>query len=97
MGRRPAERRETLAAFTGNVRLPPRSAISPHEPAEYQTPGAGSPSRIKPSFASIRAGAINRLILLSGEMERLHLSCPKLIRLNPLLRRDGYTPKACGA
>jgi uncharacterized protein with von Willebrand factor type A (vWA) domain len=34
---------------------------------------------------------------LEEEMERLHKSCRKLIWLNPLLRWDGYAPKASGA
>lgn len=34
---------------------------------------------------------------LEAEMERLHKSCRKLIWLNPLLRWDGYAPKAAGA
>ena len=33
---------------------------------------------------------------LSGEMERLHLSARKVIWLNPLLRWDGFAPKARG-
>lgn len=34
---------------------------------------------------------------LEAEMERLHKSCRQLIWLNPLLRWDGYSPKASGA
>jgi uncharacterized protein with von Willebrand factor type A (vWA) domain len=34
--------------------------------------------------------------LLSVEMERLHLSCRRLIWLNPLLRWTGFAPKAAG-
>jgi uncharacterized protein len=34
--------------------------------------------------------------VLSAEMQRLHLSCRRLIWLNPLLRWDGFTPKASG-
>ncbi|MDZ4735845.1 MAG: VWA domain-containing protein [Rhodospirillaceae bacterium] len=34
---------------------------------------------------------------LSRQMERLHNSCRRLIWLNPLLRYDGYAPKAMGA
>jgi len=34
---------------------------------------------------------------LAVEMERLHKSCRQLIWLNPLLRWDGYAPKASGA
>jgi hypothetical protein len=30
-------------------------------------------------------------------MERLHKSCRRLIWLNPLLRYEGYAPKAMGA
>ena len=33
---------------------------------------------------------------LAAEMERLHLSCRRLIWLNPLLRWDGFAPKAMG-
>ena len=33
---------------------------------------------------------------LSREIERLHLSCRRLIWLNPLLRWDGFAPKAAG-
>ncbi|WP_417587180.1 vWA domain-containing protein [Pararhodobacter oceanensis] len=33
---------------------------------------------------------------LAREMERLHLSCKRLIWLNPLLRFDGFAPKARG-
>ncbi|MBC2835269.1 vWA domain-containing protein [Paragemmobacter straminiformis] len=33
---------------------------------------------------------------LASEMERLHLSCRRLIWLNPLLRWDGFAPKAGG-
>ena len=33
---------------------------------------------------------------LAGEMERLRLSARKLIWLNPLLRWDGFAPKAHG-
>jgi len=33
---------------------------------------------------------------LSREMERLHLSCRRLIWLNPLLRWEGFAPKASG-
>lgn len=33
---------------------------------------------------------------LSGEMERLHKSCRKLIWLNPLLRYEGFEPKSQG-
>ena len=34
--------------------------------------------------------------VLSREIERLHLSCRRLIWLNPLLRWDGFAPKASG-
>ena len=34
--------------------------------------------------------------LLAVEMERLHLSCRRLIWLNPLLRWSGFAPKALG-
>jgi hypothetical protein len=34
--------------------------------------------------------------LLSREVERLHLSCRQLIWLNPLLRWEGFAPKAAG-
>lgn len=34
--------------------------------------------------------------LLSKEAERLHLSCRRLIWLNPLLRWDGFAPRAAG-
>ncbi|WP_309666271.1 VWA domain-containing protein [Tabrizicola sp.] len=34
--------------------------------------------------------------LLGGEMQRLHLSCRRLIWLNPLLRWTGFAPKASG-
>ena len=34
--------------------------------------------------------------LLAKEGERLHLSCRRLIWLNPLLRWDGFAPKAAG-
>ncbi|NMM44053.1 VWA domain-containing protein [Rhodospirillaceae bacterium KN72] len=34
---------------------------------------------------------------LEAEMDRLHKSCRSLIWLNPLLRWDGYEPKASGA
>jgi uncharacterized protein with von Willebrand factor type A (vWA) domain len=34
---------------------------------------------------------------LAEEMERLHKSCRRLIWLNPLLRFEGYEPKAQGA
>lgn len=34
--------------------------------------------------------------LLAAEAERLHLSCRRLIWLNPLLRWDGFAPKARG-
>jgi len=34
--------------------------------------------------------------LLAKEAERLHLSCRRLIWLNPLLRWDGFAPKAAG-
>lgn len=34
--------------------------------------------------------------LLQHEMERLHLSCRRLIWLNPLLRWTGFAPKAAG-
>lgn len=34
---------------------------------------------------------------LARQMERLHKSCRRLIWLNPLLRFDGYEPKATGA
>ena len=33
---------------------------------------------------------------LPSEMQRLHLSCRRLIWLNPLLRWDGFAPKASG-
>lgn len=33
---------------------------------------------------------------LAGEMQRLHLSCRQLIWLNPLLRWDGFAPRATG-
>ncbi len=33
---------------------------------------------------------------LAAEMERLHLSCRRLIWLNPLLRWDGFAPRATG-
>jgi uncharacterized protein len=33
---------------------------------------------------------------LTGQMERLHKSCHRLIWLNPLLRFDGFEPKAAG-
>jgi uncharacterized protein len=33
---------------------------------------------------------------LSAEMQRLHLSCRRLIWLNPLLRWSGFAPKAAG-
>jgi hypothetical protein len=35
-------------------------------------------------------------LTLEREMERLRLSCRQLIWLNPLLRWDGFTPKAAG-
>jgi len=35
-------------------------------------------------------------VLLEREMDRLHRSCRKLIWLNPLLRFDGFEPKARG-
>lgn len=35
-------------------------------------------------------------VRLAKEMERLHLSCRKLIWLNPLLRWEGFSPKARG-
>lgn len=34
--------------------------------------------------------------LLTREAERLHLSCKRLIWLNPLLRWDGFAPRAAG-
>jgi uncharacterized protein len=34
--------------------------------------------------------------LLARESERLHLSCRRLIWLNPLLRWSGFAPKAAG-
>ncbi len=34
--------------------------------------------------------------LLAREAERLRLSCRRLIWLNPLLRWDGFAPKAAG-
>lgn len=34
--------------------------------------------------------------LLARESERLHLSCKRLIWLNPLLRWDGFAPRAAG-
>jgi uncharacterized protein with von Willebrand factor type A (vWA) domain len=34
--------------------------------------------------------------LLSREIERLHLSCRRLIWINPLLRWDGFAPRAGG-
>lgn len=34
--------------------------------------------------------------ILAAEMERLHLSCRRLVWLNPLLRWDGFAPKARG-
>ena len=34
--------------------------------------------------------------LLSREVERLHLSCRQLVWLNPLLRWEGFAPKAAG-
>lgn len=40
-----------------------------------------------------RDGAVG----LEPEIERLHKSCRELIWLNPLLRWDGYAPKASGA
>jgi hypothetical protein len=33
---------------------------------------------------------------LTLEMERLHMSCRRLIWLNPLLRYDGFEPKSIG-
>jgi uncharacterized protein with von Willebrand factor type A (vWA) domain len=33
---------------------------------------------------------------LAREMDRLHRSCRRLIWLNPLLRYDGFEPKAAG-
>ncbi|TCP63214.1 hypothetical protein EV663_101482 [Rhodovulum bhavnagarense] len=33
---------------------------------------------------------------LCAEMERLHLSCQRLIWINPLLRWEGFAPRACG-
>jgi uncharacterized protein len=33
---------------------------------------------------------------LSAEMQRLHMSCRRLIWLNPLLRFDGFSAKAQG-
>ncbi|WP_323036727.1 VWA domain-containing protein [Pararhodobacter sp.] len=35
-------------------------------------------------------------VLLGKEMQRLHLSCKRLIWLNPLLRWDGFAPRARG-
>jgi uncharacterized protein len=35
-------------------------------------------------------------VLLDAEMQRLHLSCRRLIWLNPLLRWTGFVPKAAG-
>ena len=34
---------------------------------------------------------------LEKEIERLHMSCRRLIWLNPLLRYDRYEPKSLGA
>jgi uncharacterized protein with von Willebrand factor type A (vWA) domain len=34
--------------------------------------------------------------VLGAEAERLHLSCRELVWLNPLLRWDGFTPRAGG-
>ncbi len=34
--------------------------------------------------------------LLAREIERLHLSCRRLIWVNPLLRWDGFAPRARG-
>ena len=34
--------------------------------------------------------------LLAAEAERLHLSCRDLVWLNPLLRWDGFAPRAGG-
>jgi uncharacterized protein with von Willebrand factor type A (vWA) domain len=39
-----------------------------------------------------REGAVG----LAEEMERLHKSCSRLIWLNPLLRFDGFEPRARG-
>ena len=36
------------------------------------------------------------LVQLEREMERLHKSCRRLIWLNPLLRFDGFEPRAAG-
>jgi uncharacterized protein with von Willebrand factor type A (vWA) domain len=33
---------------------------------------------------------------LGNEMERLHKSCRRLVWLNPLLRYDGFEPRAAG-
>lgn len=35
-------------------------------------------------------------VSLAAEMQRLHLSCRRLIWLNPLLRWDGFAPRAAG-
>ena len=38
----------------------------------------------------------DRVDLLEAEMERLHKSCRRLVWLNPLLRFDGFSPRARG-
>lgn len=43
-----------------------------------------------------RAADEQDLALLGHEMDRLHRSCRRLIWLNPLLRFDGFEPKAAG-
>lgn len=43
-----------------------------------------------------RASSDDDIDLLSKETERLHKSCRRLIWLNPLLRFDGFEPRAAG-
>ena len=43
-----------------------------------------------------RATSEEELQVLSREMQRLHMSCRSLIWLNPLLRYDGFEPRAAG-
>ncbi|MEL6947245.1 MAG: VWA domain-containing protein [Pseudomonadota bacterium] len=43
-----------------------------------------------------RAADTDDLAMLSKEMDRLHRSCRRLIWLNPLLRFDGFEPRAAG-
>ena len=64
--------------------------LSTHTRSALARFGGRGAAEMKPSFPG-------KNVELDKEIERLHMSCRRLIWLNPLLRYDRYEPKSLGA